>query len=330
MRKLATLLTIAATLALVGSATAAITIDGVLNAGEWDGYTFADPANEAGASSDIVSWGAKSEGDYLYWYVQLDADQTYIDDFMGDAGGIWKIYPALWIDADCSTSTYLADGGTPNCADAKGGEWATNHRGIDMNLELDLETNPWTPGDLSTYWYWGLNDDIDQENSAVNPASGAAWMVSGSVMEARVLLSEIEAKIEAGTDGVSADNYVWYAAVGCQGTNRGQGDPPAAYGYDLTTPTAIGIDGDWLGGDFNMDGSVTAGDLAILADNYGATSGAYLRIGDANYDGAVTAGDLAILADNYGSSFAAPAAVTPEPATLGLLALGVLGLLRRR
>jgi len=90
----------------------------------------------------------------------------------------------------------------------------------------------------------------------------------------------------------------------------------------------------FLAGDANEDGTVSAGDLAILAASYGATSGAAWGDGDFTLDGSVGAGDLAILAANYGkdalASASAPPAVTPEPTSLALLVLGGLGLVRRR
>ena len=46
-------------------------------------------------------------------------------------------------------------------------------------------------------------------------------------------------------------------------------------------------------------------------------------------DGAVDWNDLSILTANMGAGGAVPA-TTPEPATLGLLAIGALAMLRRR
>src|SRR5439155_11241023 len=94
-------------------------------------------------------------------------------------------------------------------------------------------------------------------------------------------------------------------------------------------------------GDTNLDGNVDVTDLGNLASSYGATTGALWVQGDTNYDGAVDVTDLGNLASNYGghlatgpsagadlvaSSLATVAssgsAVVPEPASLGLLAVG--------
>ena len=79
-------------------------------------------------------------------------------------------------------------------------------------------------------------------------------------------------------------------------------------------------------GDANLDGYLNATDLALMAAAFGQTGG--WSAGNVNTDGVVNATDLAILAENFG--FQAPAAAIPEPATIGLLALGGLALLRRK
>jgi hypothetical protein len=79
-------------------------------------------------------------------------------------------------------------------------------------------------------------------------------------------------------------------------------------------------------GDFNLDGEVNAGDLALLATNYGLAGNWGWATGDGNGDGNVDAGDLAMLATNYGT------VVHPvsEPVTMSLLAVGSVALLKRR
>ena len=81
-------------------------------------------------------------------------------------------------------------------------------------------------------------------------------------------------------------------------------------------------------GDFNLDGVIDTTDLTRLATNYGDDNwkwddGNANRNIDTNIDNT----DLTILATYYG--FGEPD-VVPEPATLGLLAVGASGLLARR
>ncbi|MCC6682566.1 MAG: PEP-CTERM sorting domain-containing protein [Phycisphaeraceae bacterium] len=92
-------------------------------------------------------------------------------------------------------------------------------------------------------------------------------------------------------------------------------------------------------GDANYDGMVNLSDLQILGDNW---QSAIATWGEADFsgDGNVNLADLQILGDNWGygtgpdvafdEALAAAGIVIPEPATLGLLGIGVLALLRRR
>ena len=77
-------------------------------------------------------------------------------------------------------------------------------------------------------------------------------------------------------------------------------------------------------GDFDLDGDIDTTDLTILATNFGV--GTTWAQGNANCDLVIDTTDT-ILATNFG--FVASADAIPEPATLSLLALGALSLLRR-
>ena len=92
-------------------------------------------------------------------------------------------------------------------------------------------------------------------------------------------------------------------------------------------------------GDANNDGLVNVVDLGVLAKNYDRTGlpvsqtdrwnlGSW-QLADFNNDGNVDVVDLGILSKNYDWS-GAPILPAPEPATLSLLALGGLTMLRRR
>ena len=98
---------------------------------------------------------------------------------------------------------------------------------------------------------------------------------------------------------------------------------------DSLVPTLAVIQFVFLMGDANGDGVVSAGDYASVQANFGNTgsTGGGLD-GDANGDGVVSAGDYAAVQANFGNT--AATTVTPEPATLSLLVLGAIAVLRRR
>jgi len=86
-------------------------------------------------------------------------------------------------------------------------------------------------------------------------------------------------------------------------------------------------------GDCNGSHAVDTGDLAIMGGNWNKT-GKVWADGDFTNDGKVDTGDLALMGGNW--NWTKPlrprtsAGSVPEPATLSLLVLGALGLLRRK
>jgi hypothetical protein len=77
----------------------------------------------------------------------------------------------------------------------------------------------------------------------------------------------------------------------------------------------------FLPADFNDSGKVDFADLLILAQNYGAKTGAVHGTGDANLDGGVNFADLLILAQEYGQGSGGQAAPSPVPEPSTAIAL---------
>ena len=85
-------------------------------------------------------------------------------------------------------------------------------------------------------------------------------------------------------------------------------------------------------GDANGDGSVDGGDLALMGGSWNKT-GQDWGHADFTGEGKVDGGDLALMGGNWkyvAPPRSAPEAPLPEPATLALLGLGGLAVIRRR
>ncbi len=82
-------------------------------------------------------------------------------------------------------------------------------------------------------------------------------------------------------------------------------------------------------GDANNDDVVSADDYGEVQLRFGDT-GAVGILGDANCDGVVSADDYGSVQLNFGAVYSMGGTPVPEPATLGLLVLGGLALIRCR
>jgi hypothetical protein len=86
---------------------------------------------------------------------------------------------------------------------------------------------------------------------------------------------------------------------------------------------------EFLFGDANGDIVVDAADFVALKSHMGQGPGATLAGGDFNSDGTVDWDDLQLLIAHFGETGGDAPSTAPEPATLGLLAIGAAAMLRR-
>ena len=82
-------------------------------------------------------------------------------------------------------------------------------------------------------------------------------------------------------------------------------------------------------GDANGDGIVSASDYSAIQINFADAGGVGIP-GDANFDGIVSSLDYAAVYDNFSGNSASTTSLTPEPATMTVIAVGGLGLIRRK
>jgi hypothetical protein len=78
--------------------------------------------------------------------------------------------------------------------------------------------------------------------------------------------------------------------------------------------------------DLDLDGVITSNDASIFNSRFNEGAPAYWSIGDVDYDHVFTSNDASIFNGFYNEALAS----VPEPAAIGVLGIGALGLLRRR
>ena len=171
---------------------------------------------------------------------------------------------------------------------------------------------------------------------SVSELSGLALVADGPVLSAwytNFTGGEVLLSFDIGL-GIS-DLEIWYSGGGPLWNPYA----PSDMIYDSHGITSFTVTGfnryavtGMVAGDANNDGVVDAADYIALKQNFGLGSDATRPQGDLNKDGAVNWADLQILMSNFGTRTLptlAPTA-TPEPATLGLLAIGVLAIIRHK
>jgi hypothetical protein len=338
-------------LGLVATAPA-VTVNGLLDPGEWDGRLMDDATNDDHGAGDMRRWGWQIDhdaagGPMLYVAFEMwDTIQTgpnagsphpTLDQYENTVGG-WPpspagMFPGIWFNVDPNAVV-------PTGVDA--GDCEFNRADLTRTCDLDLEmgsdfgviinppANPSTgaanPASLN---YWGTDGTVGEDFGKSQRCTSGSFYYSGHVIEMAVRLSAVKTAAALASTGAVADDVYWRIGVRFPGNGHTEvgpdwvGDLNGARNDEGTV---------WIPvvrlGDANLDGAVDEKDASVLGANWMSTGAGWMD-GDFNRDGSVNDEDAAILAAHWGEGLSANASV-PEPATLCLFVLGVLVLAGRR
>lgn len=258
-----------------------------------------------------TAWGAGVN------YIPVDGWQSLNNGATGDVAGIWDA-----LDADYAADKAGAAGGGasvwPNAVASANYEGAIDDGMTSFSL-TSLSADPtdpanWVPsttGSNANPVFSG-GAPIDHDGGEVgSPGSFGTVTPPGLLCDldsdGDCDTADIEMIIDAGGGTVAADLITWL------------GQASASNNPYLGGAKTFKV------GDVNLDGSIGSDDLGQLLNKFNSTTDLDWIDGNLNGDGVVDSADLGLLLNNFNFTSAAAAAV-PEPGSVSLLIVALVGL----
>ena len=181
---------------------------------------------------------------------------------------------------------------------------------------------------------WDLGTEIVGENEvAVNRFRGAGWHQYIVTVKPEEIVFEFDLDRDGTIDGTDVIPDIVQTAAGFDQLRFGGPSGITSGGggvhFDNIVLEIIEAESDLIG-DLDGDGFVGISDLNLVLGNWNQTVPPGDPLADPSGDNFIGIEDLNTVLGNWNQGTPPPAAAVPEPATLALLSLGGLAVLRRR